>query len=118
MRVTARWQPYVSQRLDAMARGEGDWTGLQRPTQDTLRKALFLATGLFLNTTPTPSVVPGELGEVTFVWHKAGWHLEIAVLADGNLVWAHRKATGTMLMGPVDELRSNVMKILVDLEGK
>jgi hypothetical protein len=114
-----RWGAYVAQRLGELDRGEGDFTGLQRPGRDTIRRANFVATALFAPTTPTPSVVPGEEGEVCFVWHKAGWSMQITVPTrpGQTRVWAYRAATETTFSGPMEEFRAIIMKVFGDMGG-
>jgi hypothetical protein len=77
--VSARWRDYVNDRLRALEAGEGDYEGLQQPTTATVRRARLFVDAYFDLGTLTPSVVPTAEGEVAFVWHAAGWHLEADV---------------------------------------
>jgi hypothetical protein len=96
-----RWNAYVTERLDALERGDGDYTGLQRPSAATVTRARLVAAETFRDTTPTPSVVPDEDGAVCFVWHKNGQDVEITVTEDGAGIWAHGRETGQMWSSPL-----------------
>ena len=89
----SRWGAYVEQRLGELERGEGDWTGLQRPSALTVAHARKV-TELFRDTTPTPSVVPTADGSIDFVWSKNGYWVELTVTEQASEFWAHCRPTG------------------------
>ena len=74
-----RWGAYVEQRLGELERGEGDYTGLRRPSAATVAHARKAAAETFRDTTPAPSVVPTDDGGIDFVWHKNGYDVEWCV---------------------------------------
>lgn len=111
VQTESRWRDYVMQRLAQLWRGEGDFTGLSRPSEYVIRRARDLCLDLFRDQTPTPSVVPSEDGEVLFIWHKAGWKVEIEVGPEEVLIWAHG-SSGATLSGSLAEWRKQVLSIL------
>jgi hypothetical protein len=108
----SRWTDYVSRRLAQLRRGEGDFTGLMRPTNDVIERARSVSASLFQHDTPTPSVVPSEDGEVRFFWHKAGWMLEIIVGLEDVSIWAHQPSSGEDWSGSLAEFRPQVSGLL------
>jgi hypothetical protein len=91
-----RWGAYVSQRLDELERGEGDCTGLRRPSAAAVAHARKAAAETFRDTTPAPSVVPTADGGIDFVWHKNGFDVEWCITEADAEFWAHHRATGKM----------------------
>lgn len=89
-----RWGAYVSQRLDELERGEGDFTDLRRPSAATVAFARRMAAETFRDTTPTPSVVPTAEGGIDFVWRKNGYDAEWCITEGEAEFWAHRRSTG------------------------
>jgi hypothetical protein len=98
-----RWGAYVSQRLDEMGRGEGDYTGLRRPSAATVAHARKVAAETFRDDTPAPSVVPGADGGIYFVWHKNGYDAEICVTETEADIWARQRATGDEWASPLPD---------------
>lgn len=78
---------YISQRLAELRDGRGDYTGLKRPTAQTIDRAEKVAQELFDPYIPTPSVVPDEEGNICFVWHKGGFSVELAVTPEKIEFW-------------------------------
>src|SRR5574342_1364560 len=111
----SRWAGYVSRRLNELSKAGGDFTGLVRPPNDVIMRAHGVAADLLAAETPTPSVVPSEHGEVLFVWHWAGWTLEIEVGQEDVSVWAFDRASGAMWSGPLAKLRSEVLALLLSM---
>jgi len=111
----SRWRGYVSRRLAQLRRGSGDFTGLLQPSEEVVRRARDVSTGLFRANTPTPSVVPSEYGDVLFIWHKAGWELEIEVGPEEVSVWAHERNSGAVWSGSLAELWPKVSDLLAFL---
>jgi hypothetical protein len=109
-----RWGAYVEQRLGELERGEGDYTGLQRPSAGAIMSAREVAASLFRDDTPTPSVVPTESGDVAFVWHKNGIDAELDVNETEADLWAHDRADGDMWSGAVADHRGCCVKRLLD----
>ena len=67
---------------------------------------------LFRANTPTPSVVPSEDSGVQFVWHKAGWDLELEIGSDGEYVWARNRVSGETWHGALTSLLPRVSELL------
>lgn len=78
---------HIIQRLAALRAGSGDYTGLQRPTHQTLDRAEEVAREMFDPNIPTPSVVPDEHGNVVFIWYKGGFSIEITVTPEKLEFW-------------------------------
>jgi hypothetical protein len=112
LRSDSRWRRYVDRRLSQLERGEGDFTGLQRPINAVVERARVISNTLFRADTPTPSVVPSEDGNIQFIWHKAGWELEIEVASEEVNVWARCGASGAVFYGSLGELQEWVMGLL------
>lgn len=111
-RSDSRWYRYVSQRLRELRSGRYDFSGFQIPAPETVDRAHSLATSIFKPEHPTPSVVPSEEGDVLYIWHKAGWDLEIDVGLEEISVWAHDRRTGGEWYGSLEELRAPVVALL------
>jgi hypothetical protein len=111
-RSDSRWYGYVSNRLRELLAGKYDFTGFQVPSAEVIDLAREVATSLFRSDTPTPSVVPSEDGDVLYIWHKAGWDLEINVGPEGAAVWAYDRSAGKEWYGSLDELRPGVVSLL------
>lgn len=114
--TTSRWASYVYRRLDEIEEGQGDFTGLQRPDQVLVARARYIAGTVFAPTTPTPSVVPTEDGEVAFIWRKGGWHLQLTVNHRHTEVWAHHVSSGNIWSGALSLLLTPVQNLLKELE--
>jgi hypothetical protein len=108
----SRWHKYVYQRIEELRAAEYDFTGLKVPPEFVVDRAWSMATALFKADTPTPSVVPSEDGNVLFVWHRAGWELEIEVGAEEIVLWAHDRHTGTVFSGSLVEQRARFSTLL------
>lgn len=111
----SRWHKYVAQRLEALRKGEGDFTGLRRPSELVVDRAWDFAAEAFRSDTPTPSVVPTEDGDILFVWRKAGWELEIEIGAAEDTVWARNRDSGVILRGSLAEMRAEASGLLAFL---
>ncbi len=114
-RSDSRWHRYVSRRLIELRNGEHDFTGFQVPSAEVIERARFLANSIFEPEHPTPSVVPSEEGDVLYIWHKAGWDLEIDVGLEEISVWVHNRRTGKEWYGSLEELRAPVAELLDSL---
>ncbi len=110
----SRWLPYVQARLSEMAEGVRTVGADESISPDpaALRRALPELTSLLDERTPAPSVVPTVDGGVQFVWHKAGWDIEIEVLATATLAWVRRRGQGPGTVGPVAEMRDPLVGAL------
>lgn len=60
----------------------------------------------------TPSVVPGDDGEVQFVWRKNGWDVEVDVGTFHVDVWLRHRVTGEVWCGPLNEQRERLSDVL------
>jgi hypothetical protein len=111
----SRWDAYVTRRLDELERGEGDFTDLKRPSAAAVTHARQVAAQVFRDTTPTPSVVPDEDGNVLFVWHKSGIDAEIWVWEEDSAgVWVHDRGTGEMWSGSLADHQGCCVRRLLD----
>ena len=111
-RTSSRWYRYVTQRLRELEAGKYDFTDLQVPTSQVVQRARDVANSLFKPETPTPSVVPSGDGDVLYIWHKAGWDLEIDVGPEGAAVWARDRSAGRELYGSLEEQQAWVSSLL------
>ncbi len=111
-RTSSRWYRYVTKRLRELQDGEYDFTDLQVPTSQVVQRARDVANNLFRPETPTPSVVPSGEGDVLYIWHKAGWDLEIDVGPEGTAVWARDRHAGRELYGSLEEQQAWVSSLL------
>lgn len=101
-KAIGRWFKYVARRLSAFRAGVGDFTGLRIPTPWVINRAWLVAENYFLPDTPPPSVVPTEDGDVLFIWHKAGWELQIEAGSEGVTAWARNRRSGETWSGSLD----------------
>lgn len=110
-----RWNRQVVQRLEELRAGSFDFTGLQVPEDSTVDLAWSVASSYFHSNTPPPSVLPSDEGEVLFIWHKAGWDVQINVEQKEVTLWAYNRADGSELSGPLSSRAndlSNLLRIL------
>lgn len=110
--LVVRWSQYVTQRLIELQAGAFDFTGLRVPTAPVVNAAWAIAVGSFRPDTPTPSVLPSEDGDILFVWHKAGWDVELDVGAEGTEVWAYDRQSGREFSGSFEEHRAEFAEVL------
>ena len=113
--IVPRWRRYVEQRLRELSLGAHNFTGLRVPSGHVVDLAARVAQDWFYPDTPTPSVLPSEDGEVLFVWHKAGWDLEIIVGPGGAEIWAYDRGSGKELSGSLEELGYATSRVLMRL---
>lgn len=112
-------QQYVQDRLVAMLERSLEPTVRDEyptyPTASVIELAQKLGEKLISETTPTPSVVPGDGGLVEFVWSKSGWDLMFAVSDEGTEVWAKYEGTGIEAFGSRPEDHLHFREILESL---
>lgn len=114
-----RWLDYVMQRLNALSDRLGEPEEGSAPLADprALERALEeLRTALGAQT-PSPSVVPTVEGGVQFVWHQAGWDIEIEVLPHATEVWGRNRQTATRWAGNLESTRPQLRDALQDIES-
>lgn len=112
----SRWLPYVVRRLTQMRDEQTPDRGCY-PGPVVLSEALHVAATVFDAGTATPSVVPSEEGGVQFVWHRAGWDVELEVEPDGVCVWARNRRTEETWFGTLDDYRQRFSDLLRALSG-
>jgi hypothetical protein len=108
----SRWHKYVTQRIEELRTAQYDFTGLKIPSKHAIDLAWAVATTFFKANTPSPSVVPSEDGDVMFVWHRAGWDLEIEVGPEEIELWAHDRHAGTVFSGSLAEQQERFSSLL------
>jgi hypothetical protein len=114
-REVTRWGAYVAQRIDDLRHGKGreDWEG-QWPGPAAVTAAWDLACEIFRESTPAPSVVPGDDGAVLFIWHKNGVDAELEVSGTGADLWVHDRVAEDEWSGPVADCRDDRIPWLLD----
>lgn len=112
-----RWLGYVIDRLNELALLVDDPDeDLPAPSHDVLSRALDEANRFLLPATPTPSVVPTTDGHVQFVWHKAGWDVEVEIGPEETWVWARDRESGESWSGSLDEHKGELVSLLYRME--
>lgn len=115
LNVATRWGNYVTRRITELLVGAHDFNGLKVPVDKTGRHAWDIALELFHPNTPAPSVLPSEDGDILFVWHKAGWDIEISVGSEESEVWAHNRHSGEEFSGSVEDFSTETSRALANL---
>lgn len=106
--AVAPWVDYVSDRLSALE----DPVEPGLPATEVINRARTSIMHLLPPAAPSPAVLPSEEGGIDFVWHRAGWNVEIAVERDGNeTVWLWNRASNEEVFGDLEEHR----EVLLDL---
>ena len=112
-----KWNSYVSRRLAALRVGADDFTGLKVPSPWIVDRAWDVASSYFRRTTPPPSVVPTEDGDILYLWRKAGWELHVEIGSEGTTAWAYHRQSGETWSGSLGERRLEFYNLL-DLLGQ
>jgi len=60
-------------------------------------------------------VVPSEDGNVSFVWHKGGWDIEVEVAYQDAEIWADHASGAQSWSGSVWENGDQLRELLRDL---
>jgi hypothetical protein len=74
--------------------------------------ALTKAWSLVAPGVPTPSVVPSEEGNVSLVWHKNGWDVEVEFGEFGTDVWAVNRASQETWHGSLEDTEAELSELL------
>lgn len=112
-----RWLGYVIDRLNELALPVGDSDeDMSAPSHEVLSRALDEAIRVLVPATPTPSVVPTTDGHVQFVWHKAGWDVEVEIGPEETWVWARDRESGESWSGSLDEHMGKLVSLLYRME--
>lgn len=111
------WLNYVLRRLNDLSRRLEAPTPEPAPLPDptALERALDELRSVLSDDAPTPSVVPTVDAGVQFVWHSGGWDIEIEVLPLHTEVWARNQSRGERWTGPLDQVRSQLLRALDDV---
>lgn len=112
VRAGTSWDSYVVRRLAALRAGVDDFTGLKVPSPWIIDRAWGVASSYFRRTTPPPSVVPTEDGDILYVWRKAGWELHIEIGSEGTTAWAYHRQSGETWSGSLGERRQEFSNLL------
>lgn len=102
---------YVRTRLLQM-RDRSHYEVQPYPDESSIANAWSYAWNLVTPGCPTPSVVPSEDGNVSFVWHKGGWDIEVEVGWQDAEVWAEHAADSQSLRGSISETASQLRELL------
>lgn len=78
---------YIATRLQKLANGEGDYTGLQIPSALTVMHAKEV---IDIIRNSTPNVVPTEDGEISFIWLIKGWTIYLDVFEHDVTIQAEK----------------------------
>lgn len=113
------WLSYVLRRLNELSDRLDDPIRDPAPLPDpaALERALTDLCSALGDDTPAPSVVPTADGGVQFVWHHAGWDIEIEVLHDRTEVWGRNRARSQQWFGDLDEVRDELEAALTEIES-
>lgn len=113
--AVAPWVDYVSDRLRAIA--EDPEPGL--PSVEVINRARSWIMHLLPPAAPAPAVLPSEDGGIDFVWHRAGWNVEIGVEPDGTeTVWTWNRESNEEVFGDLAEHRDFVVDLIRSLSRR
>lgn len=115
-RSNSLWYRYVTRRLAELSSGKSSLSGMPIPLSSTCANALQVAERWFDTSTPTPSVVPSETGNVLFVWRSEALELEIEVGPEETAVWAYDRPHGEVWSGQLEDRRADVSELLASFE--
>jgi hypothetical protein len=104
---------YVRSRLLQM-RERSKYEVAPYPDEFLLANAWYHAGDLLPPGTPAPSVVPSEDGNVSLVWHQAGWDVEIEIAYQDAEIWADH-SSGESWSGSVWEDSDQLKELLRSL---
>jgi hypothetical protein len=107
-----RWAGYVRERLTDLRLAAYDFTGLQVPAEWLVDRAWLVANSYLSPATIPPSIVPSSEGNVLFIWHKAGWDVEIEISPEGTSAWAYNQRSGEEWSGSLDERQTELKELL------
>jgi len=111
-----RWLPYVIQRLnDLGSLADNSSEEMIALGPDILARALVELGRFMTPETPTPSLVPTHEGYLQFVWHKAGWDIEVDVGPNETEVWASKRDGSVGWQGSLHEREAELTSILASL---
>jgi hypothetical protein len=112
-----RWNSYVARRLTAIQNGTNDFTGLKIPSLWVVDRAWAVARSYFKSSTPPPSVVPTEDGNILYIWRKSGWELHVEVSSEEATAWAYHRRSGHSWSGTLTDRHAKFYALL-DLLGQ
>lgn len=111
-RSVAPWVDYVSERLRAIE--EDPEPGL--PPVEVINRARSWIMHVLPPAAPSPAVLPSEDGGIDFVWHRAGWNVEIGIERDGTeTVWMWHRDSNDEVFGDLTEHREVVADLIRSL---
>jgi hypothetical protein len=111
-----QWLAYVMSRLNSLGGqvNEADpWAD-----EEALERALHDLATVLEPEMPAPSVVPSEEHGVLFVWHRAGWDVEIEVRAGQTIAWATNPQSSAEIYGDLADVRPEIRRVLRELTGR
>lgn len=113
------WVRYVDTRL---AQLDCERLFEPSPSMETLSEARAYIGGLLRMLppdAPAPNVLPSRRGGVDFIWHKAGWNVEVNVDPDHRVtVWTRNKERGDGCHGDLDDNREFLLDVLRELSER
>ena len=109
-------QRYVLGRLNEMRASADPESGVHIAAS-SIARAWTEGLRLLDEDTPTPSVLPSDDSGITFVWHKGGWDVELAIDAVGTTVWAHSRQTGDTWFGELDTHHQELRQLLREINA-
>jgi hypothetical protein len=85
------------------------------PNEDLIANAWTYAEVIVAPGVPTPSVVPSEEGNVSLVWCKGGWDIEVEIASRDAEVWADNSSTARSVDGSFEEAGPEIIGLLHQL---
>jgi hypothetical protein len=112
-----QWLPFVASGLAACSLpheiGLNQW--LPGASFELIAKAVSVLSKIMQASAPTPSVIRTATGSVQYVWHKAGWDVEIEVAEGFVEAWAHERETGREIVGKLEDVQRDVAQLIAQL---
>jgi hypothetical protein len=102
---------YVRDRLLQM-RDRSRYELQPYPDENLIANAWAHADAIVRPGIPTPSVVPSEDGNVSLVWAKGGWEVEIEIAPRDVEVWADSESSPEPVTGSLETTGQQIVDLL------